>query len=114
MAQKDDVLFCKIAIQNGLVTAENAQKVLALCDKREREAGRRPPIGAVFSKYNLMRSRDVEVIYEAVRKRSGGGTGSSTVTRTGSSRAGLKSGVRSNSRVGSRPGKRSGNMRSGV
>src|SRR2546426_4065790 len=71
MSQKEDVIFCKIAITNGLVTEEQAQKVLSICQKRENEQGRRPPIGDVFAKYNLMKSQDVRRIYEAVSKRTG-------------------------------------------
>ena len=80
MSQKEDVLFCKIAITNGLVTEVDAQKVLALCDKREREAGRRPLIGAVFTKYNLLKQQDVQKVYDALRKRTGGAVGAERVT----------------------------------
>ncbi|MBI4602914.1 MAG: hypothetical protein HY721_13230 [Planctomycetes bacterium] len=72
MAQQEDVLFCKIAISNGLVSERDAQKALALCEKREREEGKRPQIGSVFTKYNLMKAQEVQRIYDAVRKRSGG------------------------------------------
>lgn len=71
MSRKEDLLFCKIAIANGLLTQEAAQKALALCDKREFETGRRPLIGAIFTKYNLMRNEDVRKIYAAVEKRIG-------------------------------------------
>jgi hypothetical protein len=71
MSQKDDVIFCKIAITNGLVSEAQAQKVLSICQKRENEQGRRPPIGDVFAKYNLMKTQDVRRIYEAVSKRTG-------------------------------------------
>ncbi len=80
MSQKEDVLFCKIAILNGLVTEVDAQKVLALCDKREREAGRRPLIGPVFTKYNLLKQQDVQKVYDALRKRTGGAVGAERVT----------------------------------
>ena len=88
-----DLLFCKIAIMNGLVSETDAQKVLTLCDRREKEAGRRPSIGAVFSKYNLMRTRDVDKVYDAVRKRSGSSVGlpkagSKSTTMRGGSRTG--------------------------
>jgi hypothetical protein len=75
MSQKEDVLFCKIAITTGLVSPVQAQKVLAICNKREKEEGRRPLIGAVFSKYNLMQTQEVQKIYEAVNKRTGGAMG---------------------------------------
>jgi hypothetical protein len=71
MPRKEEVLFCKIAISNGFVTQEQAQKVLGLCDKREEETGRRPMIGAVFTKYNLMQTPEVQKIYAAVEKRLG-------------------------------------------
>jgi hypothetical protein len=97
MPPKEELLFCKIAIMNGLVSETDAQKVLTLCDKREKEAGRRPSIGAVFSKYNLMRTRDVEKVYDAVRKRSGSSVGlpkagsKSTTMRSRSGRSTLRS-----------------------
>jgi hypothetical protein len=93
MPSKEDLLFCKIAIMNGLVTETDAQKVLTLCDRREKEAGRRPSIGAVFSKYNLMRTRDVEKVYDAVRKRTGSSTGlPKAASRTSTVRGGSRSG----------------------
>ena len=71
MSQKQDLLFCKIAISNGRVTQDQAKKCLAIANKRELETGRRPSIGAVFSKYNLMRKQEVNAIYEAIAKRTG-------------------------------------------
>lgn len=79
-------MFCKIAITNGLVTEGDAQKVLALCNKRELEAGQRPRIGSVFTKYNLMRADDVQRIYQAVQKRTGGELGGTAVQRNGRGR----------------------------
>ena len=71
MSQKQDLLFCKIAISNGRVTQDQAKKCLAIANKRELETGRRPSIGSVFSKYNLMRKQEVNAIYEAIAKRTG-------------------------------------------
>ncbi|MEC9352538.1 MAG: hypothetical protein VYD81_04410 [Planctomycetota bacterium] len=71
MSQKQDLLFCKIAISNGRVTQDQAKKCLAIASKREVETGRRPSIGSVFSKYNLMRKQEVNAIYEAIAKRTG-------------------------------------------
>lgn len=69
-------MFCKIAVANGMVTEEQAKKCLAIANKREQETGRRPQVGAIFSKYNLLRRQDVQMVYDAVNKRlaaSGGG-----------------------------------------
>jgi len=93
MPSKEDLLFCKIAVMNGLVSETNAKKVLALVDKREKDNGRRPFIGAVFTKYNLMRTPDVEKVLEAVKKRSGGTTSAvskSSVRRSSVSKSGRR------------------------
>jgi len=93
MPSKEDLLFCKIAVMNGLVSETNAKKVLALVDKREKDNGRRPFIGAVFTKYNLMRTPDVEKVLEAVKKRSGGTTSAvskSSVRRSAVSKSGRR------------------------
>lgn len=71
MSQKQDLLFCKIAITNGRITQDQAKKCLAIAKKRELETGRRPSIGSVFSKYNLMHKQEVNAIYEAIAKRTG-------------------------------------------
>lgn len=71
MSRKEDLVFLKIAIANGLLTQDAAQKAIALCDKREIETGRRPLIGAVLTKYKLLRNEDVRKIYAAVEKRLG-------------------------------------------
>ncbi|MDE0740405.1 MAG: hypothetical protein OSB83_14485, partial [Planctomycetota bacterium] len=71
MSQKQDLLFCKIAIANGRVSEDQAKKCLAIANKREQETGRRPTIGSVFSKYNLMGKQEVKFVYEAVYKRTG-------------------------------------------
>lgn len=95
MSQKQDLLFCKIAIANSRVTQDQAKKCLAIANKRELETGRRPSIGSVFSKYNLMRKQEVNAIYEAIAKRTGiapptagaaassGGKGGSQLTSRG-------------------------------
>ena len=54
MSRETDVLFCKIAINAGLVSAENAQQVIAFCNKREQDTGRRPLVGTVFVKNQLL------------------------------------------------------------
>ncbi len=71
MSREQDLLFCKIAVTNGLVTEEQAKKALNIANQREMESGRRPMIGAIFSKYNLMRQQDVQALYQAVNKRLG-------------------------------------------
>ena len=71
MGRQQDILFCKIAISTGLVNQDQAEKCLILCDRREREGKRRPMVGAVFSKYKLMRAEEVQRIYAAVNKRLG-------------------------------------------
>ena len=90
MSQKQDLLFCKIAISNGRVTQDQAKKCLAIANKRELETGRRPTIGSVFSKYNLMRKQEVQAVYEAIAKRTGmpipqagGAAGKGAVARAG-------------------------------
>ena len=90
MSQKQDLLFCKIAITNGRVTQDQAKKCLAIAKKRELETGRRPTVGSVFSKYNLMRKQEVQAVYEAIAKRTGmpipqagGAPGKGSVARAG-------------------------------
>ena len=69
MSRQQDLLFCKIALSTGMVSEEQAQKCLNLCERREKEGNRRPTVGAVFSKYKIMRASDVQRVYEAVNKR---------------------------------------------
>ncbi len=71
MSKSHDLLFCKVAMTAGMVTQQQAQKVLALVDRREQETGRRPMIGAVFSKYQILTPQEVQRVTEAVRKRAG-------------------------------------------
>lgn len=68
-------MFCEIAITSGLVSKDAAKKVLAFCNKQEKEAGRRPLIGAVFTKYKILQTQDVQRIYEALQKRTGRAVG---------------------------------------
>jgi hypothetical protein len=72
MSRQQDLLFCKIAVANGMVSEANAKKCLAIVNKREQDSGRRPQIGAVFSKYNILHRQQVQMVYEAVNKRMGG------------------------------------------
>lgn len=81
MSAREDILFCKIAITSGLVKEVDAQKILSLCEKRERETGRRPMIGAVFEKYSLLQKQDVQRVYQAIQKRTGQAAGAERVTR---------------------------------
>jgi len=90
MAHREDILFCKIAITSGFISEAQAQKVLALCDKRERESGRRPLIGAVFTKYNLLRNDEVQKIYGAVRKRLGTSVGPERLVAQGAKKKGRR------------------------
>lgn len=71
MARREDVLFCQIAMSNGLITQQAAEKAIAFCDRKELESGRRPLIGAVFTKHNLMDNEAVKRVYAAVQKRLG-------------------------------------------
>jgi hypothetical protein len=75
MSRQVDVMFCKIAMSTGMVTEDVAKKVLALCDKREIETGRRPLIGALFTKHNILGKDHVQRIYAAVEKRLGRSVG---------------------------------------
>jgi hypothetical protein len=69
MSQEQDLLFCKIAISTGKVAQEVAQKCLALANRFEAEGKRRPQVGAIFLKQNLLSTEDVQKIYGAVQKR---------------------------------------------
>ena len=95
MARKEDLLFCKIAIAHGVVTQAQAQKVLAHVEKREREDGKRPRIGTVFAKANLIEGDQVRTIYEAISKRTGRPAGGRPAAggrqRAASARAGGRS-----------------------
>ncbi len=69
MSKEQDLLFCKIAISSGMVSQEMAQKALALANRFEAEGKRRPQVGAIFIKQNLLNTADVQRIYGAVQKR---------------------------------------------
>lgn len=71
MSRDADILFCKIAMTHGMVSPQQAQKVLALLDKREAETGRRPIVAAVFTKNKLMTTEQAQQIKAAVAKRLG-------------------------------------------
>jgi hypothetical protein len=71
MSRREDVLFCQIAIANGLLNEDTAKKALSICDRHEVEAGRRPPIGSMLTKKNLLAASDAQRIYQAVQKRLG-------------------------------------------
>ncbi len=71
MSSKADILFCKIAITAGMVSQQQAQKVLAFVDKRQQETGRRPIVAAVFTKHQLMTTQQVQKVKAAVAKRLG-------------------------------------------
>ena len=84
MSRQQDLMFCKIAVANGMVSEDHARKCLAIVNKREQESGRRPHIGAVFSKYNILQRQQVQMVYEAVDKRMGGGVPSARALPTAS------------------------------
>jgi len=69
MSREQDLLFCKIAISTGKVTQDVAQKCLALANRFESEGKKRPQVGAIFLKQNLLSGEDVQKIYGAVQKR---------------------------------------------
>lgn len=71
MSQQEDLLFCKIAIQSGLVTEEGARKCLAYSQKMEAAGKPRPRIGGVFVTANLLSRHDTTRVYQAVQKRAG-------------------------------------------
>lgn len=83
MPPKEDLLFCKIAISTGLVTQAQAQKVLAICTKTEREEGRRPRIGKVFTQFKVLKAPQVQAIYQALDKRAATGNAPAPRSRRG-------------------------------
>ncbi|MEM7231960.1 MAG: hypothetical protein AAF517_07300, partial [Planctomycetota bacterium] len=88
MGRQEDIVFCKVAIQAGYVSEDQAQKCLALCDRREREGNRRPMIGALFTKHNLLSQDQAQQVNHAVRKRLGTPAPGTAAPRGGSSRGG--------------------------
>ena len=109
MSREQDLLFCKIAITNGLVSEQQAKKAIAMANQKEQESGRRPMIGAIFSKYNLISQQEVQTLYQAVNKRLGTtGVPGSDFSRGGASTRGTarsRGGARTNARqsVGGKP-----------
>jgi hypothetical protein len=69
MGREQDLLFCKIAISTKKVSQEDAQKCLAIANRFEAEGKRRPQVGEIFLKKNLLNDQDVLRIYGAVQKR---------------------------------------------
>src|SRR6266545_4312232 len=69
MGREQDLLFCKIAISIKKVSQEDAQKCLAIANRFEAEGKRRPRVGEIFLKKNLLNDQDVLRIYGAVQKR---------------------------------------------
>jgi len=69
MGREQDLLFCKIAISTKRVSQEDAQKCLAIANRFEAEGKRRPQVGEIFLKKNLLTDQDVLKIYGAVQKR---------------------------------------------
>ena len=81
MSRQLDVLFCKIAVTAGMVSPDKAQRVLAICNKRQEETGRRPLVGAVFTKYQLLTQDQVKKVNEAVARRTGGAVAAPSTVR---------------------------------
>src|SRR5262245_30591182 len=69
MGREQDLLFCQIAISTKKVSQEAAQKCLALANRFEAEGKRRPQVGEIFLKNNLLTDQDVLRINGAVQKR---------------------------------------------
>src|SRR5262245_42161963 len=84
MSREQDLLFCKIAITSGKVTQQDAQKCLALASRFEAEGKRRPQVGAIFLKHNLLSDADVQRIYGAVQKRLEAAQGTAAASPPGS------------------------------
>ena len=70
MSQQEDLLFCKIAIQSGLVGQEDARRCLSFSQKLESQGKPRPRIGAVFFKAKILSQQDIQRIYQTVQKHS--------------------------------------------
>ena len=69
MSQQEDILFCNIAIQGGMVAAEDAKRCLAYANKVEASGKARPRIGSVFMKAKILSQQNVQRIYQAIEKR---------------------------------------------
>ena len=68
MGREQDLLFCKIAISTKKVSQEDAQKCLALANRFEAEGKKRPQVGEIFLKKNLLNDQDNEA-HENPRRR---------------------------------------------
>lgn len=71
MSKQEDRDFCKIAIQAGGVSEEDAKRCLAYANKVEASGQPRPRVGSVFVKAKLLGQQDAQRIYAALRKRQG-------------------------------------------
>ena len=92
MTKEEDLLFCQIAIQTGMVNQDDAKKCLSLAQKLENEGKRRPSIGAIFVKTNLISQPNVQKLQQAVRKRQQ--VGGATAARGAGRRGGVRGGRR--------------------
>ncbi len=81
MSRDRDILLCRIAVTSGMVPAETAQKVLALCSERERTTGRRPRAVEVLVKNGVLNAAEAQKLNAAVAKRTGGASPAATRTR---------------------------------
>ena len=92
MTKEEDLLFCQIAIQTGMVNQDDAKKCLSLAQKLENEGKRRPSIGAIFVKTNLISQPNVQKLQQAVQKRQQ--VGGATAARGAGRRGGVRGGRR--------------------
>ncbi len=88
MSKQDDIQFCQIAIQAGMVTQEQAKKCLAFAQKVENEGKTRPRIGSVFVKANMLSQAQVSQIKAAVAKRNGARPGAGKSVKKSRGRGG--------------------------
>jgi hypothetical protein len=75
MSRQEDREFCKIAIQTGSVSEDDAKRCLSYANKVESAGQPRPRVGTVFVKAKLLGQQDVRRIYEALQKRQGQAVG---------------------------------------
>lgn len=81
MSKQEELLFCKIAIETGRVSEDEAKRCLAYANKLEASGQARPRMGTVFVKAKLLGQQDVQRIYQAMQRRQGA-VADSTATRT--------------------------------
>ena len=81
MSKQEELLFCKIAIETGRVSEDEARRCLAYANKLEASGQARPRMGTVFVKAKLLGQQDVQRIYQAMQRRQGA-VADSTATRT--------------------------------